>query len=471
MGDTPSVHNVAGSGLRRTHGERGPGLSWQEELRKLDEELAAGQISADDYRVRRDQVLSSAVSLGSTGQPPAPQPKGEATQFIQQPSPFPAPPDPAKPPQPMPPQPPVPMAPPPPGPPSSSDKTQVVGTNQTDADKTQIVTDQGQGWQTARPGGPDSERTQVVPGIPGVPPQTVAGGQPPRPAPGVFPQQQGFPPPPGWQPQSEEDLSPPWAGSTFPPLGATGSPDWARQGPEVFEDNPSGAGKRVLLILLVVLVLGGIGAGVYFLVINKKDDPGSRGNGPQTSQSPPSSQGPTTTTSKKPTDPNLAILEEMPLPPASLQQDGKVLPVEQLVGLKLMDAPEVQLLTTAGVKQVPWRTALRKPPEDGPTADALSAMVIPTASAEAAKKLVQDLRTYQESVGLIFIPEPLPNMPPSVVFEKKITAEVALYRGLYVSGKNVVRITTIQAPLSNEASLSGSYRNHTEVMIRTFPPE
>ena len=50
---------------------RGPGLSWQEQLRQLDEELAAGQISADDYRLRRDSVLSAAVNVdpqaGQTG--------------------------------------------------------------------------------------------------------------------------------------------------------------------------------------------------------------------------------------------------------------------------------------------------------------------------------------------------------------------------------------------------------------------
>ncbi len=442
-------------------------MSWQEELRKLDEELAAGQISADDYRVRRDQVLSSAVSLGSTGQPPAP--KSEATRFIQQPSPFPPPPEP----QPKQPTPPSPTAPPPSAEPNA-DKTQVVGTNQSDADKTQIVTGQDQVWQTARPSGPDSERTQVVPGIPGVPPQSVAGGHLPRPAPGMFPpQQQGFPPPPGWQQQPEEDLSPPWAGSTFPPLAATGSPDWARQGPEVFEDTPSsGSGKRILLILLVVLVLGGIGAGVYFLAINKEDAPSNQGGPPTTGQpTQPTSKAPTTTTKPRPSDPNVALLEDMPKPPASLQQDGKVLEVAQLVELKLMDAPEVQALTAAGVKQVPWRTAVRKSPQDGPTPDAMSAMVIPTGSAETAKKLLQDLRAYQETAAFIFIPEPLPNMPPAVVFEKRILPDVSVYRGLYVSGKNLIRITTIQAPTSNEASLSGSYRNHTEVMLRTFPPD
>jgi hypothetical protein len=426
-------------------------LSWQEELRKLDEELAAGQISADDYRVRRDQVLSSAVSVGQGGQGPQQPNKPEETQFIQ-------------------------SGPPTAQPPTGPDKTQVVG-NQGDADKTQIVpggtadpSDRTQavgGWQTARPSsGNDADRTQVVPGIPGVPPQSYVGGQAPRPAPdqGVFPPTPGFPPPMGWQ-QPEDDLSPPWAGGVFPPLAPSGSSEWARQGPEVFEDGSSSTGKKVLLILLIVLVLGGLGTGLYFLVLKKDDNPNPQGGGgPSTSQSRP-----TTTTKPRPSDPNVAILEDMPRPPASQQQQGQVLDVAQLTELKLMDAPEIELLKAAGVTKVPWRSALRQAPQDGPTPDVMSTMVIPLASAEDAAKLLDQLRAYQESVGLLFIPEPLPNMPSSVIFEKAVVAERALYRGLYVSGKNLVRITTIQAPLTNEASLSGSYRNQTEAMLKAFP--
>lgn len=423
-------------------------MSWQEELRKLDEELAAGQISADDYRVRRDQVLSSAVSVGPGSQSPPPS-KPEETQFIQ-------------------------AGPPPVAPPPGSDKTQVVG-NQGDADKTQIVpggtgeADRTQavgGWQTARPGN-DSDRTQVVPGIPGVPPQSYVGGQPPRPAPdqGVFPPTPGFPPPMGWQ-QPDDDLSPPWAGGVFPPLAPTGSPEWARQGPEVFEDGSSSTGKKVMLILLVVLVLGGLGTGLYFLVLKKDDNPSAQGGGGISSSQKPR---PTSSTKPRPSDPNVALLEDMPKPPGSQQQQGQVLDLAQLAELKLMDAPEIELLRTAGVTKVPFRAAVRQSPQDGPTPDALSVMIIPTGGEDEAAKLLEQLRAYQESAGMIFIPEPLPNMPRSVIFEKAVVAQRGLYRGLYVSGKNLIRITTIQAPLTNEASLSGTYRNHTEAMLKVFP--
>jgi hypothetical protein len=251
-------------------------VSWQEELRKLDEELAAGQISADDYRVRRDQVLSSAVS-------PAQPPPG-ATQFIQQPPPAPTPPAPQ------------PQAPQPQGPPPQGEHTQIVG-GPGDADKTQIVpgapgdrTQQVGGWQTARPQGEDADRTQVVPGVP---PQRMAGGGTPRPAPGQGP----FPPHPGYQQpwqQQEEEYGPPWAGADFPPLAAPASPDWIKQGPEVFELDRKSRTGRVALIIVLVLVLAGLGTGGYFLINRNKDSGANPAPPAQTTTSRPA---PTTRTS------------------------------------------------------------------------------------------------------------------------------------------------------------------------------
>jgi hypothetical protein len=51
-------------------------LSWQQELRWLDGELAAGRISSDEYHVRRDTLLSSVLTpVHTTGQ-------SETTQVI-----------------------------------------------------------------------------------------------------------------------------------------------------------------------------------------------------------------------------------------------------------------------------------------------------------------------------------------------------------------------------------------------------
>jgi hypothetical protein len=244
-------------------------VSWQEELRRLDEELAAGQISADDYRVRRDQVLSSAVSSpapeAAPGQQPPPQ---EATQH-------------------------VPRTPPPPqqGGTADADKTQIVPG---DSDRTQAVG----GWQTARP--PDEwERTQVVPGVP---PQTYAGGMQPRPAPG--PGQGPFPPigpPPSWQQPGGEEPGSPWSGVDFPPLAST-SPDWIRQGPEVFEASDRSRTGRTLLIVLVVVLVAGLGVGAWFIFGRKQNEPAAQ----PTTTAPPA---PTTTTTPKQPKDDLSVAE------------------------------------------------------------------------------------------------------------------------------------------------------------------
>src|SRR6266540_2125716 len=149
----------------RTLRRRGPGLSWQEELRRLDEELAAGRISADDYRLRRDSVLSQAVNLGPQSTPAGTGQQAESTQII---APLPGPPG----------QPPA-------TPEPSADQTQIVNPSVTDgAERTQIAHGgPPQGWT-----GGEAERTQVVPGVP---PQAVAGHfRPQGPTSGGFPAQQ-----------------------------------------------------------------------------------------------------------------------------------------------------------------------------------------------------------------------------------------------------------------------------------------
>lgn len=284
-------------------------MSWQEELRKLDEELAAGRISADDYRVRRDQVLSSAVSTGSdadTGNQG--EPKAEATQFIQPVSPSAGQQADS-------------------GEPTTShdaEKTQVVPGDAVpnqgpggDSERTQTVS----GWTTERPSG-DADRTQVVPGVP---PQSIAGGHPPRPAPpgphgGPGSPPAGFPQPqqggawPG-QPEQPEELSPPWAGSDFPPLAAAStSPDWVRQGPEVFEEGGRSRTLKALGIAGVAVLLVGIAVAAYFLFRPEGGTPPPVAE--STEQQAPTgttsqTQPPTTTTTQEPQGPITALPGEV----------------------------------------------------------------------------------------------------------------------------------------------------------------
>ncbi|MGQ0839909.1 flagellar basal body protein FliL [Actinokineospora sp.] len=239
-------------------------MSWQEELRKLDEELATGRISADDYRVRRDQLLSSAAGTGGPAQAGPPSP-AESTQFIA----------------------PTPAAPPPP----NVERTQVVSDQ---ADKTQIVPARppegtertqivGGNWQSTRPRNEsDAERTQIVPGVP-----QQSGQYPPAP---------GYRQPPQSWNQPDENLAPPWAGSDFPPLAAGGSPEWIRQGPELFESGGSGKGSRIAVIAAVVVLVAGLGVGAFFF-FNR--DGSTDAQPPNTTAPTSTSVAPTTTVRPK----------------------------------------------------------------------------------------------------------------------------------------------------------------------------
>ncbi|NKQ53395.1 hypothetical protein HFP15_10935 [Amycolatopsis sp. K13G38] len=204
-------------------------MSWQEELRKLDEELASGRLSADDYRVRRDQVLSSAVGQPDTQQSPSPQQNGgnsaDSTQVIA-----------------------------PVSPPHGTPQQQPPADNS--ADRTQAVPP----WQPQQQPA-DAGRTEYVapPQAPYSPPQGFPQAGPASPA-GGFPQAQ--------QPWNapESDQSPPWGGGDLPPLVPAGDSGWVQQGPESFEDKPKkGNGAKIGAIVAAVVVLAGIAFGAYML--------------------------------------------------------------------------------------------------------------------------------------------------------------------------------------------------------------
>ena len=397
-------------------------MSWQEELRKLDEELAAGQISADDYRVRRDQVLSSAVSFGPAGQSAAPA-KPEETQFIQQ-----------GPPMPPPPAPPPPPPGPPPGPQTGPDKTQIVG-NQADADKTQIVpgetagaADRTQavgGWQTARPPGPDADRTQVVPGVPGVPPQRMAGGEPPRPAPGpgVFPPPPGYPPPQGWQ--GDDELSPPWAGSDFPPLAPAGSPDWIRQGPEVFETDRKSKTGKVLAIVAIVVLLAGLGVGGYFLLRDK----GNNTAGPQNT----STANPEPTTTKSSPRPTTSTPPPKPVvqPSGSTQVDATY-NLQRLGEVKILSPEDFDILARNQITEA--QVIVTK---EGELVRGTWAFTAP--SREAAELIFKEIDTLYRQVAF----KPAPGITKENVTALYFNAGAGsptVYRAHYLAGSKVVRV-------------------------------
>ncbi|MFJ6670426.1 hypothetical protein ACIQMJ_04880 [Actinosynnema sp. NPDC091369] len=387
-------------------------MSWQDDLRQLDTALAEGRISADDYRRRRDELLASATQSAQP-QPQQPGPFGQPFRWeAQQPG----------------------GGPPP-------DATQVVGTGPAaPADATQVVAPQQNPQQNK-----DAERTQYV--RPVTPPQGM--DQPQM----------------GWQANHPQQMpgpaaTPPWGGGNdmYSPID---QPSWMVQGPEVFDDSSSSSkGKKVALIVgLVVLLLAGVGAGFYFLTGD--DQPGGGGD--------TTTAAATTTTKPKPTDPNEILLEQIPELNAKKDADNGVLTPSDLTAKEVLSATEVQVLVDGQVEKVAWRGATKNPAFEGKGVEQFSVLVIPTADEAAATTLAEQLLLAQRSEGFLNIKDPLPGMPESLSFDKRVTPEVADYRGVYLSGNNVVVVGIRQTPLVQEAALSGSYQDQVKAVLKQFP--
>ncbi|TWF94530.1 hypothetical protein [Saccharopolyspora dendranthemae] len=253
-------------------------MTWQDELQNLDAELAAGRISAEEYRQRRDTVLGRAQT-GQTGQTPS-NPDG----FPQQEQTPPADPSSGGFPQQQPGQ-----QQSSPFPPAFSwgdaakqqQPQQQAGNNEA----TQVVQNpflQQQQQQQQPPA--DSGSTQIV-SVPQQPQQQQWNQS----------QQQWNGQQQGWGPV--ETTGTPW-GDDLPGSGDSGEAPWMRQGPEVFESaGKPGKGKLIAglsigAVLLVVVIVAVI---FYFA--------GGESRPEQETAAPPAPPAPTTT--------------ELPQPPAA----------------------------------------------------------------------------------------------------------------------------------------------------------
>jgi hypothetical protein len=393
-------------------------LSWQEDLRKLDSELAAGQISADEYRTRRDGLLSSAVAPATPPAPVEAPAQSETTQFI--------PPIGAAQPQPrldqtqiVPPMPPVAGN-------DSPEKTQVV----TGFDRTQAVQPSS-----------DPDRTQHVAPV-AQPYQPYGGGGQMRP-----PQS----PPQGFQAQRpdqyswntpENDPRSPWGASNL-----SGAPSWARQGPEVFDDVSSSRGskKKPMIIVAVLVLVIALGAGGYFLFI--KD------NG--TSEATTTSQAPTTpTATEKPKD-GLEIAEL----PGNTGANPAFTTFADIEAATTLTPKENAVCKTAEAGKV--RLASANLPE-GVTALVLT---MEMGSADSATTASEGLVKLQGDFGM----KPYAGTTPSGVTATQIEATgggVSAIRGHYVHGKTVVRV---QAAGPGLAKINKSFDEILAAQLEALP--
>lgn len=189
-------------------------MTWEDELRALDQQLASGALTPDGYQEARDRLFRA---YGGAERPPAGDPAGHPQP--QQPV------DPFPPPLRWPAEPTQVVRPTPPGPPDPGEQTQV-------------VSDFG-----------SSERTQVVQ------PSRTPYQEQPWPGPQVG----------GWPaPQHGQEPAPPWADSNFSP----GTP-WAAQGPEVFDVESPRTGRIVAIVVGVIVLLGLAGGIWYSIGVNK----------------------------------------------------------------------------------------------------------------------------------------------------------------------------------------------------------
>jgi hypothetical protein len=393
-------------------------LTWQDELRQLDVELASGRITADEYRTRRDRVTAAAANPSGAAQAEAPQQTAnnpssqpvESTQLI-----APVTGGQARPPR---------TAPPP----------QHGG----DADRTQAV---NPAWGAQDPG--DAERTQAVPrsGFP-------QGGRPPASPAGGFPLPQ-YEQPGGWQ--GEEQLPPQWSGAELPASApwatsgfdsgfdsGRGDPWGAKQGPEVFEDSGPKTGKIVAIVAAVVL-LAGLGVGAYFLW-------GQDSGGGGQAQQPPVATKPPAPTKK----PNPMKIADLP----GQQQDTNIKDFAGVLGIGYLTPEE----SSAYQDAQPGKAAVVVSQlENG---GRVIVMVVQVSSANAANKAVTELAQLQIGFGAAKVSNPPTNV--------QATKTADTIRAHYASGDQVVRI---EVQGRNQSATTASFNSVIESQLNNLPAD
>ncbi|KAA2263697.1 hypothetical protein F0L68_09400 [Solihabitans fulvus] len=272
-------------------------MAWQDELKALDDSLASGSISGDQYRVLRDDVLARA----SGGAPAAPPPAGGAPARWE-----------------------------------SSNPANATPNTGSDADRTQVVSRQS-----------EAEQTMVVSGVPTFPPRP---NQPPQQQPPQqfsqyqqqqpYQQQQQQP-----QQQGGAPTTPPWGDPAAFQQGMSQWQSQAKQGPEVFA---AGGGKKSgkwVGVLVAVIVLALIGGGVWWF--------GFRQSGTTTAQSSNSS-------SQSPSSGNNTqgfSADSLPTPQGDASPDNGQHPIDEAKRLKLITANDGKATDQFGVQTMVYKLA------------------------------------------------------------------------------------------------------------------
>ncbi|GAB3913872.1 hypothetical protein GCM10029964_124190 [Kibdelosporangium lantanae] len=433
-------------------------MGWQDELRELDARLAAGSVSADDYRRARDELLRKAQS-GGVGEPaqqpqsgpfPAQQPQSGPFPAQQPPSgPFPAQQQPPSGPFPAQQQPAEPTVAAPFTPsPFKWNATPPQDTGQKPAnDSTQVIQPVADpragsaGEQTqVVPGSRDmgsSDRTQVVRGM-GAQDQGQWGATPQA--------------PPPWA-QQQPQASSPWGQDPVVP------PDmnWMRTGPEAFEQGPPKKRGKVIGIAIAAVLVVGLGVAAFFYFTGDKSTP----NNPPP-QAGGTSQAPTSTTvplpEPPPTKPEPADAASTLIdPPGTARGGGGKFNAETMQTGGLLPKPVVTAWTEAGFKQGLLKTTVNDPVTYG-----LFAVDFP--DTDAAATAAKAYKQAQLTGGLQTVPEM--SMKGVPVYTAGEGAD-PVYRAVYVV---YGRVVIVEAFGKDRQAVQAGFKDVLANQVSLAPP-
>ncbi|MEV6603428.1 hypothetical protein [Kutzneria sp. NPDC051319] len=399
-------------------------MTWQEELRALDAELADKGITPAEYRRRRDNLLAAA----SGGFPPAgqvapqrPAPAETPTQTVQPPAPQPEQQPQAQPQVQQPTSQPIPRQDPP---------SQPIPQQQPPS---RPIPQQAPPMTPAQPF-PAGQPYQSM--TPQSPPPSGQFGR----GPAIQPMPSAQTPPPG------NAVVPPWSAVTelpmYQPLGdqQAPAPQYAPRPPtdeDVFTTRATQKKSRAALLVVIVVVLVLLLAGGWWFGVR-----------PQIEAASP------------PPVPKALHLEDLPPLPGSARLDRAELSVFEGQNRGLFDAREGDFLQADKVSQVTFTGSA-----DGKLNYVEFAFV--TDSTAAAKKTSSDLLEYQDLGGLH--PVDASGLPGQVKVVKLVTGDQVQYRAIYASGLNAVMVAVAQAQPVDEAAVAKALNEAVAALLTKAP--
>ncbi|MBA0127503.1 hypothetical protein H0B56_18315 [Haloechinothrix sp. YIM 98757] len=417
-------------------------MTWQEELRKLDEDYSSGKLSADDYTKRREQVLYSAVTRGTgeqqtaQSQTAAQPPEDDHASAGQQAGVNPSGTDQAQ-----------------AGPDAPSDATQVFQAPASSPHGT--PQQQGQTPQPDKEASQEATRAVPPPDSSAERTQFVSQGQlqqPPSP-PGGFAQphaqQQPYAPQqPPWN-APDDDSSPPWGGSEFPPVAPSSDADWVRQGPELFQGSGKGNGKShagtVLAGALALLVLAGIGIGAFFLLGNGGDEEGPAG----TADPEPPAEEP-------PEEPEKLALPELA---GSAEDHSHIEGFGDLPELNYLLDDELEIYEEAGARDVRFNV------QHLPSDSTAIVLLVESAGEEDAAEAAEALREIQVGNGA----EEVDDQPEGILTTEYGDDDKNQIRAHYASEDVIVRLEVVTTEGASTAR--DDYEDTLDAALEAMPAD